>query len=169
MTQAPEPPPWRLATSDLGGTALAAHYPMNRELLAGVHVLVVEDTDDSRELFGVALEYCGASVNTAASVTQAKQILQKRRPNVIVSDIAMPDDGLNFVRDVREMGLTIPIIATTAHVAKYDPTTLKALGFVAVLYKPLTPDHLCATVAGVTRKHDGGAAPNGLKEPGPVR
>jgi DNA-binding response OmpR family regulator len=99
----------------------------------------------------LALEYCGAFVNTAASATQAKSILQKLRPNVIGSDITLPDDGLYLVRDVREMGLNVPVIATTAHVTKYNRTTLKELGFVEVLYKPLSPERLCETVAEVLR------------------
>ncbi len=60
----------------------------------GVHVLVVEDTDDSRDMLRVALEYCGALVMTAASVEEALQILGTLRPHVLVTDISMPDDGL---------------------------------------------------------------------------
>jgi len=61
--------------------------------LEGVQVLVVEDTDDYRELLRMALEYCGALVTTAASAEEAKRILDSIRPHVLVSDIGMPDDG----------------------------------------------------------------------------
>jgi CheY-like chemotaxis protein len=71
--------------------------------LAGVHVLVVEDTDDSREILRVALEYCGALVTTAASASAAKRRLENLRPHVLVSDIAMPDDGLELVRGVKKV------------------------------------------------------------------
>jgi len=54
--------------------------------LAGVHVLVVEDTDDSREMLRIALEYCGALVTTAESVEKAKRILETLRPHVLVTD-----------------------------------------------------------------------------------
>jgi CheY-like chemotaxis protein len=66
----------------------------------GVHVLVVEDTDDSRDMLRVALEYCGALVMTAASVEEALQILGTLRPHVLVIDISMPDDAacLQLVR-----------------------------------------------------------------------
>jgi CheY-like chemotaxis protein len=47
--------------------------------LAGVHVLVVEDTDDSREVLRVVLEYCGALVTTAESAGKAKRILETVR------------------------------------------------------------------------------------------
>ena len=61
--------------------------------LEGVHVLVVEDTDDYRELLRMALEYCGALVTTAASAEEAKRILDSIRPHVLVSDIGMPEIG----------------------------------------------------------------------------
>jgi PleD family two-component response regulator len=48
--------------------------------LAGVDILVVEDTDDSREMLRMALEYCGALVTTAASAEEAKRILDSIRP-----------------------------------------------------------------------------------------
>jgi CheY-like chemotaxis protein len=54
---------------------------------------VREDTDDSREMLRVALEYCGALVTTAASAEEAKRVLATLRPHLLVSDIAMPDDG----------------------------------------------------------------------------
>jgi hypothetical protein len=50
-----------------------------------VHVLVVEDTDDSREMLQMALEYCGALVTTAASAEEAKRILDSIRPHVLVA------------------------------------------------------------------------------------
>jgi CheY-like chemotaxis protein len=69
--------------------------------LDGVHVLVVEDTDDSREVFRAVLEYCGALVTTAASAEEAKRILDRIRPHILVSDIAMPDDGVELIREVK--------------------------------------------------------------------
>jgi CheY-like chemotaxis protein len=138
---------------DLDGTALALpHHTVDSELLAGVHVLVVEDIEDSRELFEMMLEYRGALVSTAASVTEAKNILERVTPNVVLSDIALPDDGLQLVRDVREMGLNVPVVAITAHVAMYDRATLRELGFAEVLYKPVSSDRLCETVAEVARR-----------------
>jgi CheY-like chemotaxis protein len=87
--------------------------------LAGVHVLVVEDTDDSREVLKVVLEYCGALVTTAESAEKAKRILETIRPHVLVTDIAMPDDGLELIREVKAVaetkGIHIPAIAITAY------------------------------------------------------
>ena len=116
--------------------------------LAGVHVLVVEDTDDSREMLRIALEYCGALVTTAASAEEAKRILEHVRPHVLVSDIAMPDDGIELIREVmtvaQRKGLRIPAIAVTAHRGRCKE--LMAEGFVELVEKPLDPIELCGTI-----------------------
>ncbi len=116
--------------------------------LAGVHVLVVEDTDDSREMLRVALEYCGALVTTAASAEEAKRVLTTLRPHILVSDIAMPDDGLELIREVKTVaatkGLRIPAIAITAYRGRREE--LLAEGFVELVEKPLDPIALCGTI-----------------------
>jgi CheY-like chemotaxis protein len=116
--------------------------------LAGVHVLVVEDTDDSREMLRVALEYCGALVTTASSAAEAKRILETSRPHVLVSDIAMPDDGIELIREVittaQMKGLSIPAIAITAHRNRREE--LLAEGFAELVEKPLDPIALCGTI-----------------------
>lgn len=119
--------------------------------LAGIHVLIVEDTDDSRELLRVVLEYCGALVTDAASVEQARRILDTLRPHVLVTDIGMPNDGVALIREVKTMaetkGMHIPAIAVTAYTGRREE--LLAEGFVALLEKPLDPRTLC----GVIRQH----------------
>lgn len=119
--------------------------------LAGVHVLVVEDTDDSREVLKVVLEYCGALVTTAESAEKAKRILETIRPHVLVTDIAMPDDGLELIREVKAVaetkGIHIPAIAITAYRDRREE--LLAEGFAELLEKPLDPIALC----GVVRRH----------------
>jgi CheY-like chemotaxis protein len=124
---------------------------MPTQELAGVHVLVVEDTADSREMLRVALEYCGALVTTAASAAEAKRILEKFRPHVLVSDIAMPDDGIELIREVMTIaetkGTHIPAIAVTSHRDRREE--LLAAGFAELVEKPLNPIALC----GVIRRH----------------
>jgi len=116
--------------------------------LAGVHVLVVEDTDDSREVFRMALEYCGALVTTAASAEEAKRILESLRPHVLLSDIGMPDDGLKLIREVKTVaqtkGLQIPAIAVTAYADRREE--LLAEGFTELVAKPINPIELCEVV-----------------------
>ena len=119
--------------------------------LLGVHVLVVEDTDDSREVLRTVLEYCGALVTTAESAERAKRILETVRPHVLVTDIAMPDDGLELIREVKTVaerkGIHIPTIAITAYTGRREE--LLAEGFAELLEKPLDPVTLC----GVVRRH----------------
>ena len=119
--------------------------------LDGIHVLVVEDTDDSRELLRIVLEYCGALVTTAESAEKAKRIIESLRPHVLVTDIAMPDDGIELIREVKTIaqtkGLHIPAIAVTAYRGRREE--LLAEGFVELVEKPLDPIALC----GVVRRH----------------
>lgn len=119
--------------------------------LVGVHVLVVEDTDDSREVLRMVLEYRGALVTTAESAEKARRILETLRPHVLVTDIAMPDDGLVLIREVKAVvetkGIRIPAIAITAYRGRREE--LLAEGFAELLEKPLDPIALC----GVVRRH----------------
>jgi CheY-like chemotaxis protein len=116
--------------------------------LTGVHVLIVEDTDDSREILRLVLEYCGALVTAAESAEKAKRILETLRPHVLVTDIAMPDDGIELIREVKTVaatkGLHIPAIAITAYQGRREE--LLAEGFVELLEKPLDPMMLCGVV-----------------------
>jgi len=125
--------------------------------LEGVHVLVVEDTDDARELLRVALEYCGALVTTAASAGQATRLLSELRPHVLVTDISMPDDGLRLIREVKFIAQTknihVPAIAITAH--PFRRSELLAEGFVELVEKPLDPIALCGVIRRYVRVDKG--------------
>src|SRR6266850_1938290 len=76
--------------------------PMNC-LLDGVHVLVVDDEEDPRELFRDVLELAGARVSVAASARAALAAIEREVPDVLVSDIMMPsEDGYWLINAVRE-------------------------------------------------------------------
>lgn len=124
-----------------------ASQPFHREL-DGVHVLVVEDTDDSREMLRLALEHCGAFVTTAATPEEAKQVLATLRPHILVTDIAMPNDGVHLIREVRALagtkGIRIPAIAVTAYQGRREE--LLAEGFADLVEKPLDPFKLCRVI-----------------------
>jgi CheY-like chemotaxis protein len=119
--------------------------------LSGVHVLLVEDTPDSREILRILLEFCGAEVRTAESAEEGKRLLGEERPDVMVSDIAMPDNGIELIRAVKASAdaqdLRIPVIAITAY--RDRRPELLAEGFDELLEKPLDPVTLC----GVVRRH----------------
>jgi CheY-like chemotaxis protein len=119
--------------------------------LSGIHVLVVEDTPDSREVLRILFEFCGAEVRTAESAAEGKRLIGEERPDVMVSDIAMPDDGVELIRAVKASAdardLRIPVIAITAY--RDRGPALLAEGFADLVEKPLDPIKLC----GVVRRH----------------
>jgi CheY-like chemotaxis protein len=116
--------------------------------LDGVHVLVVEDDDDSREALRRILKHCGALVTTAGTVNEAHRLLALLRPHVLVTDTGIPQDRLGLVRAVQALaqahGVQIPTIAMT-----YDHSEQAeywAAGVAEVLVKPLDAMALCRVV-----------------------
>ena len=121
---------------------------ISRDLLLGIHVLIVEDSPTTREMLRAALEYCGGFITLAASVEEGKTILREIRPRVIVSDISMPDNGYELVRDVlafaAEAGLVIPAVAITG--SRDSRQHAQEAGFAAFITKPLDPFMLALVV-----------------------
>ena len=81
-----------------------------------MHVLIVEDEPDVANMLATILEACGAVVSTASSAPEALKMLDSRRPDVLVSDLGMPnEDGYMLIRQVRarrpEDGGQIPAAA----------------------------------------------------------
>ena len=121
-------------------------------LLGGVRVLVVDDDEDTVELFAFTLAACGADVVTAGNAAEAIGILAGMMPDVVVSDIAMPGgDGYWLLREIRELldvrARTLPVVAVTAFGREHIRARALAAGFFDHLEKPLDPEMLCLTVA----------------------
>ena len=128
-----------------------AQSPVGREVeaearpdrLAGIRVLVVDDRADECELLSAVLTATGANVDTAESAVTALERIRERPPNVLVTDIAMPEqDGYSLIRRVRELpgiGPDLPAVAVTAHARAEDRVRALAAGFQAYLSKPI--DH----------------------------
>jgi CheY-like chemotaxis protein len=122
--------------------------------LTGLHVLIVEDDADSRQMLGTFLEYCGALVTTCESTESALEDLREYRPHVIVSDLALPGaDGLHFIRTLRglpaERGGDIPAIAVSAYYKDFSEESARAAGYTGYLAKPVNLDVLVALVRDV--------------------
>ena len=131
--------------------------PLPGDALSGVHVLIVDDDPEARDLIGTVLRYCGALVSAAASAVEGLETLHRVLPDIVVCDIAMPNqDGYWFVRALRERpteaGGALPVIAITAHGATHGPDRTLPAGFQAHLRKPVDPWELCRVVAAMTRK-----------------
>jgi CheY-like chemotaxis protein len=124
---------------DRRGQPRRAASSISRDMLMGVHVLIVDDNVTTREMLRAAMEYCGAFVTLASSVAEGKAIIRDVRPRVIVSDISMPNDGSELMQALRafaiETGRKIPAVAITA--ARERREDAKEAGFAAFVAKPL--------------------------------
>jgi signal transduction histidine kinase/DNA-binding response OmpR family regulator len=137
-------------TTTAGGNGAAATptvHPVN-----GVRVLVVDDDADARDMIAVMLRRAGAQVTTVSSASEAMDTLPVDRPDVLVSDIAMPDeDGYSLIRQIRRLrvedGGETPAIALTAYAREEDRARAIAEGFQSHLAKPVDPRDLLARVA----------------------
>jgi CheY-like chemotaxis protein len=118
--------------------------------LDGVSVLMVEDDADSRNFLRELLAKQGLTVLTAASADEALDIFGRFRPDVLISDIAMPgEDGYDLIRRVRalpeQLGGRTPAIALTAYVRLDDQREAIAAGYDRHVRKPVhVPDLLLA-------------------------
>jgi PAS domain S-box-containing protein len=138
----------RVAPQDAATDGFAAD--VNGHTLQGLDTLVVEDDPDTRELMTTVLEQAGANVRSAESVRQALELLENKPPDVVVTDIAMPQaTGFDLVKQIREdpRWVGIPTIAVTAYARAEDRAQALALGFNAHVGKPFTPRVLVAIVA----------------------
>jgi PAS domain S-box-containing protein len=126
--------------------------------LDGVHVLVVDDHVDARELVDAILSERGAHVVAAASAVEALDVLRTTYVDVLVSDIGMPgQSGYDLVRHVRDLerrhGGRIPAVALTAYAGGEDRERALAAGFERHVTKPITPAELVEVVAQAAARH----------------
>ncbi|HVF45213.1 MAG TPA: PAS domain-containing protein [Pyrinomonadaceae bacterium] len=132
--------------------AAAGGSPVIPHSLEGLKVLVVDDDADARELLAEILNQCGAHVRTAASASKALEVLGLWLPDVLLSDIGMPEgDGYAFIERVRalpvERGGAIPAAALTAYAGAEDRARVLSSGYQAHVAKPVEPASLSALVA----------------------
>jgi hypothetical protein len=116
----------------------------------------VDDEADTRALFTNVLEQCDARVRAVASAGTALTILERWRPDVLVSDIAMPgESGYVLMRRIRrlppEAGGTIPALAVTAYAGAEDVKLALSAGFQAHVTKPVEPAALALAVGSLAR------------------
>jgi signal transduction histidine kinase/ActR/RegA family two-component response regulator len=158
-------------TVSLPITAVSAHVPGSRgatdeaanqapqdgtDTLRGVRVLVVDDHTDARELVALVLASAGAEVSAEETALAALETLKRSRPDVLVTDIAMPEeDGFTLISRIRslppEEGGQTPTIALTAYATEEDRLRSLAAGFENHLPKPVEPAELVAVVAQLAK------------------
>jgi CheY-like chemotaxis protein/anti-sigma regulatory factor (Ser/Thr protein kinase) len=117
--------------------------------LSNVQVLVVDDEVDTRELIVFVLEQAGAIVTAVPSAFAALEVLAQFKPDVLVSDIGMPEmDGYMLMPQIRAMsqGKQILAVALTAYAGESDRQQALAAGFQQHISKPIEPEMLVQTI-----------------------
>jgi PAS domain S-box-containing protein len=125
--------------------------------LHGVRVLVVDDEPDNRDFLAFLLQAYGASVRAAASAHEALSSLVEEQPDLLVSDIGMPEmDGYMLIRQIRslpaEQGGQIPAIALTAYAEETIQQQPHGTGFTLHFPKPIEPVLLATAIANLVEK-----------------
>ncbi len=133
----------------------AASVPVASADLSNLVVLVVDDDLDSLDFIRRILGDEGATVVTASSASEALAVIDRQRPDVLISDIGMPQtDGYELMRKVRglqqKLGVRFPGVALTAFARTEDRTRALLAGFVAHVAKPVESAELIATIAAIT-------------------
>jgi CheY-like chemotaxis protein len=122
--------------------------------LYGLKILVVDDDKDTLELLEWVLRRAGAEVTAVSSAKAAMAAVEKDRPHVLVSDIAMPEeDGLSLMRRIRALpkdkGGRLPAVALTAHSMVQDRLQSLRAGFQSHVPKPVVPEELVEVVTSI--------------------
>lgn len=124
--------------------------------LSGIHILIVDDDKDTRELLAQIIEGYEAKVTTTASASEALSILFQLEPDILLSDIAMPqEDGYSLIRKIRSQPgdiQRIPAIALTAFAREEDRKQALEAGFQQHLVKPVNPTELVSAVCRLGRR-----------------
>jgi len=149
-----QPRPSRTPGTGSGFAEDNGHIPLSPvTALDGVNVLLVDDDRDNLQILGTLLTQCRATIQTASSASEALAALEWYKPDVLISDLAMPnEDGYSLIAKARatENGRNIPAIALTAYVRIEDRARAFSAGFNMFVPKPVEPGELVDTIATLT-------------------
>ncbi len=147
-----------VVTLPLGPRRVVESYAVQRKstppdtVLAGVEVLVVEDDQSAREAIATVLGRYGASVEAVDSAAAARDTLERRRVDILLTDLAMPEeDGYQLVAQLRRHGIGVPAAALTSFAGDEPRLRALAMGFGAYLTKPVDPAELVEALATLAR------------------
>lgn len=146
-----------LLATKTGAQKLDERLPPQDIDLAGMRILIVDDEPDARELLEMLLAQYGANIQAAASATEALSVMATFQPNLLVSDIGMPDmDGYKLIQQIRtlpaEQGGNIPAIALTAYAREVDSQQALNSGYQRHIAKPLDLERLLKAILTLSRE-----------------
>ncbi len=128
----------------------------NSALFQGVKVLLVEDMETIREITGYFLESAGIGYRCAANGREALDLVKEEPFDIVLMDIQMPVmDGMEASERIRELGCTMPIIATTGHTMADHHSMYRRAGITDILAKPFTREGLLTMMARWLEKPGG--------------
>jgi CheY-like chemotaxis protein len=138
-----------------GRALLRGSGSLDPSLLAGLRVLVVDDHPDARDTLKAILEQYGARPTAVASVHEALESISTARPDVLLCDLAMPDqDGYSLMLQLRTTldAKALPAVALSAYADDESRARTFHTGFQAHLVKPAETDVLISTLAGLVHR-----------------
>jgi CheY-like chemotaxis protein/two-component sensor histidine kinase len=131
----------------------ASKWQDGPRLLRGVRILIVDDEPDARDMLARLLAERGALVRAAGSAAEALAQLAEFRPQILISDIGMPEqDGYDLIRRIREQGLSakqMPAVALTAFARADDRQRALSAGYQVHVAKPVNARELTAVLASL--------------------
>ncbi|HEX2437528.1 MAG TPA: ATP-binding protein [Methylomirabilota bacterium] len=136
--------------AERGAVVVAGHRAVP-VTLGDIKLLVLDDDRDALELFATVLRQAGAEVRVARTVAEGFALLRAWEPDVVVSDIEMPEEnGYAFIRRLRSGevrgGERVPAIAITAYGGVSERIKILSAGFDAYVAKPVEPEELAAII-----------------------
>jgi PAS domain S-box-containing protein len=132
--------------------------PENTLDLSGLQVLIVDDESDTRELTAFILKQFKAIITTVASAQEALSAIKKQKPDILLSDIGMPDmDGYILMQHLRalppDQGGEIPAIALTAYAGDMNQQQALTAGFQLHISKPIEPEILVRAIVQLVQRN----------------
>jgi two-component system OmpR family response regulator len=116
-------------------------------------ILVVDDDDSIRELLGMALRHVGFDVELAANTLDARNLIERGTPDLLVLDVMLPDgDGIDFCKRLRAGGLRSSVLFLTARDTTEDKVRGLTVGGDDYLTKPFSLEELVARIRAILRR-----------------
>ena len=116
-------------------------------------IVVVDDEPSIRELLVASLHFAGYEVETAASGSEAIEVIEKTQPDLIILDVMLPDiDGFTVTRRIRQEGIDAPVLFLTARDDTQDKVMGLTVGGDDYVTKPFSLEEVVARIRAILRR-----------------